>query len=75
MFSEACSVSGEIHTAGAGQVAPFLAGRTRGYHTPARTAEYVRDHLDRIRDESDSLVPGGPVVETAHPPRSTTRHS
>ncbi|WP_381793360.1 hypothetical protein [Streptomyces niveus] len=56
-------MSGEICTAAAGQVARFFAGRTRGYHNPALTAEYVRDHLDRIRDESDSFVPG--VVETA----------
>ena len=71
---EACPVSGEVYTAGAGQVAPFFVGRTRGYHTPAMTAEYVRDHLDRIRDESDSLIPAEPGAEMAHLPRSTTRH-
>ncbi|MFD7224521.1 hypothetical protein ACFV9P_26450 [Streptomyces sp. NPDC059892] len=74
MFSEDCSVSGEIYTSAAGQVARFFAGRTRGYHNPALTAECVRDHLDRIRDESDSFIPVDPVVETAHPLRSTTRH-
>lgn len=75
MFSEGCPVSGEICTAAAGQVARFFAGRTRGYHNPALMAEYVRDHLDRIRDESDSS-PGTrrgddpPAAEDHTPPMS-----
>ncbi|MFE6026163.1 hypothetical protein [Streptomyces niveus] len=73
MFSEDRSVSAEICTSAAGQVARFFAGRTRGYQ-PALTAECVRDHLDRIRDESDSFIPVDSVVEAAHPLRSTTRH-
>ncbi|PVE12382.1 hypothetical protein [Streptomyces scopuliridis] len=71
---EDCPVSGEVYTAGAGQVARFFVGRTRSYHNPALTAEDVRDHLDRIPDETDSFVPADPGVEMAHLLRSITHH-
>ncbi|WP_326812599.1 hypothetical protein OIE62_04925 [Streptomyces scopuliridis] len=71
---EDCPVSGEVYTAGAGQVARFFVGRTRGYHNPALTAEDVRGHLDRIPDETDSFVPADPGVEMAHLLRSITHH-
>ncbi|MEV0637380.1 hypothetical protein AB0I77_20985 [Streptomyces sp. NPDC050619] len=67
-------MSGEVCAAGAGQVARFFVARTRGYPTPALTAEDVRDHLDRIRDETDSFIPADPGMEMAHPLRSTTHH-
>ncbi|MEE1797791.1 hypothetical protein PUR57_03715 [Streptomyces sp. JV176] len=71
---EDCPVSGEVCTAGAGQVAWFFVGRTRGYRPPppALTAEGVRDHLDRIRDETDSFIPADPGAGTA-PLRSAAR--
>ena len=58
-----CPVSGEIYTVGAGHVARFFIGRTRGFYSPALSVEDVRDHLDEIRDEADYTVPGGPAEE------------
>ena len=58
-----CPVSGEIYTVGAGHVARFFIGRTKGFYSPALSVEDVRDHLDEIRDESGYTVPGGPADE------------
>jgi len=58
-----CPVSGEIYTVGAGHVARFFIGRTRGYYSPALSVEEVRDHLGEIRDEDGYTVPGGPADE------------
>jgi cellobiose-specific phosphotransferase system component IIB len=58
-----CPVSGEIYTVGAGHVARFFIGRTKGFYSPALSVEQVRDHLDEIRDEADYTVPGGPADE------------
>lgn len=69
-----CPVAGEARAAGAGQVARFFVGRTRGEHNPAPTAKDVRDHLDLIRNESDSFIPADPGVAMAHPLRGSTPH-
>lgn len=53
---EQCAVTGEIYTAGAGQVARFFIGRTPGYYHPELSAEDVRDNLARIRDEDGYIV-------------------
>jgi NAD(P)-dependent dehydrogenase (short-subunit alcohol dehydrogenase family) len=58
-----CPVSGEIYTVGAGHVARFFIGRTRGFYSPMLSIEDVRDHLDEIRDEAGYTVPGGPADE------------
>lgn len=58
-----CPVSGEIYTVGAGHVARFFIGRTRGFYRPGLSIEDVRDHLDEIRDEAGYTVPGGPGDE------------
>jgi NAD(P)-dependent dehydrogenase (short-subunit alcohol dehydrogenase family) len=58
-----CPVSGEIYTVGAGHVARFFIGRTKGFYSPALSIEQVRDHLDEIRDEDGYSVPGGPADE------------
>ncbi|MEB3981625.1 SDR family NAD(P)-dependent oxidoreductase [Mycobacterium sp. 663a-19] len=58
-----CPVSGEIYTVGAGHVARFFIGRTKGFHNPGLSIEDVRDHLDEIRDEAGHTVPGGPADE------------
>ena len=58
-----CPVSGEIYTVGAGHVARFFIGRTKGFYSPALSIEQVRDHLDEIRDEAGYSVPGGPADE------------
>jgi NAD(P)-dependent dehydrogenase (short-subunit alcohol dehydrogenase family) len=60
-----CPVSGEIYTVGAGHVARFFIGRTKGFYSPALSPEQVRDHLDEIRDETGYSVPGGPGDEMA----------
>ena len=60
---EQCPVSGEIYTVGAGHVARFFIGRTKGFYSPALTIEEVRDHLGEIRDEAGYTVPGGPADE------------
>jgi len=58
-----CPVSGEIYTVGAGHVARFFIGRTKGFYSPALSVEDVRDHFGEIRDETDYTVPGGPADE------------
>ena len=58
-----CPVSGEIYTVGAGHVARFFIGRTKGFYRPELSIEDVRDHLDEIRDELGYTVPGGPADE------------
>ena len=58
-----CPVSGEIYTVGAGHVARFFIGRTKGFFSPGLSVEDVRDHLDEIRDEAGYTVPRGPGDE------------
>jgi NAD(P)-dependent dehydrogenase (short-subunit alcohol dehydrogenase family) len=58
-----CPVSGEIYTVGAGHVARFFIGRTKGFYDPALSIEDVRDHLGEIRDEEGYTVPGGTADE------------
>ncbi len=58
-----CPVSGEIFTVGAGHVARFFIGRTKGFYSPGLSIEEVRDHLGEIRDEAGYTVPGGPADE------------
>ena len=56
-------VSGEIYTVGAGHVARFFIGRTKGFYRPGLSIEDVRDHLDEIRDEAGYTVLHGPADE------------
>jgi NAD(P)-dependent dehydrogenase (short-subunit alcohol dehydrogenase family) len=58
-----CPGSGEIYTVGAGHVARFFIGRTKGFYSPALSMEAVRDHFAEIRDDTDYTVPGGPADE------------
>jgi NAD(P)-dependent dehydrogenase (short-subunit alcohol dehydrogenase family) len=60
-----CPVTGEIFTVGAGHVARFFIGRTKGYFNPTLSLEDVRTHFDEIRDETDYTVPAGPADEMA----------
>jgi len=60
---QGCPVSGEIYTVGAGHVARFFIGRTKGFYLPGLSIEDVRDHLGEIRDEAGYTVPGGPADE------------
>jgi NAD(P)-dependent dehydrogenase (short-subunit alcohol dehydrogenase family) len=58
-----CPVSGEIYTVGAGHVARFFIGRTKGFYSPALSVEDVRDHFEEIRADTDYTVPGSPGDE------------
>ena len=58
-----CPVSGEIYTVGAGHVARFFIGRTKGFYSPALSVEAVRDYFDEIRADTDYTVPSGPADE------------
>jgi hypothetical protein len=58
-----CPVSREICTVGAGHVARFFVGRTKGFYRPGLSIEDVRDHLEEIRDEAGYTVPDGPADE------------
>jgi len=58
-----CPVSGEIYTVGAGHVAQFFIGRTKGFYSPALSVEEVRDHFEEIRAHTDYTVPGSPADE------------
>jgi NAD(P)-dependent dehydrogenase (short-subunit alcohol dehydrogenase family) len=58
-----CPVTGEIYTVGAGHVARFFIGRTKGFYSPELSIEDVRDHLEEIRDEDGYTVPGAPADE------------
>ena len=60
-----CAVSGEIYTVGAGHVARFFVGRTRGYHQADLSVEDVAAHLDEIRDACEFTIPGVPADEMA----------
>jgi NAD(P)-dependent dehydrogenase (short-subunit alcohol dehydrogenase family) len=60
-----CPVSGEIYTVGAGHVARFFIGRTKGYYHPTLSAEDVAAHFGEIRDTTDFTVPSGPGDEMA----------
>jgi NAD(P)-dependent dehydrogenase (short-subunit alcohol dehydrogenase family) len=58
-----CPVSGEIYTVGAGHVARFFVGRTKGFYGSGLSVEDVRDHLHEIRYEAGYTVPRGPADE------------
>ena len=60
-----CAVSGDMYTVGAGHVARFFLGRTKGYFNPDLSMEDVRDHFAEIRDETGYTVPGDQGDETA----------
>ena len=60
-----CPVSGEIYTVGAGHVARFFIGRTKGYYNPQLSVEDVQAHFGEIRDRTDYTVPAGPAEEMA----------
>jgi hypothetical protein len=53
---ESCPVSGELYTAGGGQVSRWFIGRTKGYFNRGLTIEDVAEHFGEIRDETDYTV-------------------
>jgi hypothetical protein len=56
-------VRAAVYTVGAGHVARFFIGRTKGFYSPELSVEDVRDHLVEIRDEAGYTVPGSPADE------------
>lgn len=58
LVHEDVPVTGEIYSVGAGHIARVFLGVTPGYtNTGDLTAEDVRDHFDKIRDEAGYFVP------------------
>jgi NAD(P)-dependent dehydrogenase (short-subunit alcohol dehydrogenase family) len=60
-----CPVSGEIYSAGAGQVSRFFIGRTKGIFHQDLSVEDVAEKFAEIRDETDYTVPSGVADEMA----------
>jgi NAD(P)-dependent dehydrogenase (short-subunit alcohol dehydrogenase family) len=60
---ESCPVSGELYTAGGGQVSRWFIGRTQGFFNRGLTVEDVAEHFDEIRDESGYTVMNDPAEE------------
>ncbi len=60
---EDCRVSGELYTAGGGQVSRWFIGRTRGYFNRGLTIEDVAENFTRIRDETGYTVMNDPAEE------------
>ena len=61
-----CPVSGEIYTVGAGHVARFFIGRTKGFYSPALSVEQVRDHLKRSATRRVTPCPADPPTRWAN---------
>ncbi|TMR98895.1 hypothetical protein [Nonomuraea basaltis] len=73
---EDCPVTGEIYTAGAGHVARYFIGRTKGFYQPDLSIESVRDHLSEIRDETGYTTPRGRCRgNRPAPPNDRGRHA
>lgn len=60
---ENCPVSGELYTAGGGQVSRWFIGRTQGYFNRGLTIEDVAAHFADIRDETGYTVMNDPAEE------------
>jgi NAD(P)-dependent dehydrogenase (short-subunit alcohol dehydrogenase family) len=60
---EQCPVSGELYTAGGGQVSRWFIGRTPGYFKKGLTLEDVAANFDQIRDETGYAVLTDPGEE------------
>jgi len=63
---ESCKVNGEIYSAAAGRVGRIFIGATKGVFNPdGLTLEYIRDHLEEIRNTEGYIIPGGAMEEMA----------
>ena len=60
---EECPVSGELYTAGGGQVSRWFIGRTQGYFNRDLTIEDVAENFAHIRDEAGHTVMNDPAEE------------
>jgi hypothetical protein len=52
-----CQTSGEVISAGGGRIARYFIGLTPGYFAGNLSAEDVRDHWDKVVDETGYIVP------------------
>jgi NAD(P)-dependent dehydrogenase (short-subunit alcohol dehydrogenase family) len=63
---EYCKVNGEIYSAAAGRVGRIFIGATKGIFNPdGLTLEYIRDHLEEIRNTEGYIIPGSAMEEMA----------
>jgi NAD(P)-dependent dehydrogenase (short-subunit alcohol dehydrogenase family) len=60
---EDCPVTGEVYSVAGGVVARYFIGLTPGWYRNGHSVEDVRDNWDKIRDETDYIVPDGPNDE------------
>ncbi|MFZ5533488.1 MAG: SDR family oxidoreductase [Pseudomonadota bacterium] len=61
---ESCKVNGEIYSAAAGRVGRIFIGATKGVFNPDNmTIEYIRDHIDEIRNTEGYIIPGSAMEE------------
>jgi len=60
---EDCQTSGEVISAGGGRIARYFIGLTPGYFAGNLSAEDVRDHWDKVVDETGYIVPARPSEE------------
>ena len=60
---ENCPVTGELYTAGGGQVSRWFIGRTKGYFNRGLTIDDVAEHFEEIRDEADYTLMNDPAEE------------
>ncbi len=65
LVHEACTVNGELFTAGGGRTAKTFLGATPGYTATEPTIEDVRAHFDAVRRETGYVVPQTAVEELA----------
>jgi len=61
---ESCSTTGEMLIAIAGRIARAYIAETPGVHRPSWSIEEVGEHIDAIRDASNSVT--FPVVPDGH---------
>ena len=59
LCSEACTLNGQVLSAGGGRVARFFMGLTPGFGSSTLTAEEIAEHIDEVLDETGYLVLGG----------------
>jgi NAD(P)-dependent dehydrogenase (short-subunit alcohol dehydrogenase family) len=62
---ENCPVTGEVYSAGGGQVSQLFMGRTHGYQHTALTPELVQQHFGQIRDQAGYTTPADAGEEMA----------
>jgi NAD(P)-dependent dehydrogenase (short-subunit alcohol dehydrogenase family) len=60
-----CVPTGEVFSVGGGQVSRLFLARSTGFYDRALSPEFVRDHIEQIRDTTTFTVPSDTSEETA----------